>query len=200
MRFAACLPTVILSVLVLYAPASAQVVSYEVEEMRRLAGQLEDLRSALEAQQKKIRSLENQVDSLRTALREANQNTTMKLSDVVTRDDLKKLGNAIEEVDKKRIADRKLIVDEVQNQIANLASNLKPVAPPPVTTQFEAYPHTVQAGEYVSTILDAYNAEFKSKGKGQVTLEDIKKANPNMNINKIYVGQKIMIPDPGSKR
>lgn len=204
MRLAVYLPSVLLSLLALSAPApaSAQVVSYEVEELRRLAGQLEDLRSAFEAQQRKISSLERQVESLRTALRQSTESTNLKLGDAVTREDLKKLANAIEEVDKKRIADRKLIVEEVQKQLGDLASDFNktrtPVREPQLDGKF--YPHTVEAGQYLSTILDAYNAEFKAKGKGQVTLEDIKRANPTININRIYVGQKILIPDPGNKK
>ena len=201
MRTAFCL--ILLGILAAAAPQTitAQVVSYEVEEMRRLAGQVEDLRAALEAQQRKIANLERQVDTLRTALRQSTDSTSTKLSDVATRDDLKKLANVIEEVDKKRIADRNLIIEEVKKQLADLATGLsKPREPVVEKTEGVFYPHTVEAGQYLSAILDAYNANFKAKGKGQITLDDIRKANPNININRIYVGQKILIPDPGNKK
>lgn len=201
MRTAFCL--ILLGILAAAAPQTitAQVVSYEVEEMRRLAGQVEDLRAALEAQQRKIANLERQVDTLRTALRQSTDSTSTKLSDAATRDDLKKLANVIEEVDKKRIADRNLIIEEVKKQLADLATGLsKPREPVVEKTEGVFYPHTVEAGQYLSAILDAYNANFKAKGKGQITLDDIRKANPNININRIYVGQKILIPDPGNKK
>ena len=63
-------------------------------------------------------------------------------------------------------------------------------------TSSQGITYTVEKGEYLSTILDAYNAEFKKRGKGRVTLEDVKRANPTININRIYVGQEILIPDP----
>ena len=204
MKFAFCLPTILLAAFAFAAPpASTAQASYELEELRRLAGQLEDLRSAYEAQQRKISSLQNQVDTLRNALRQANDSTSTKLSEFVTRDDLKKLGNAIEEVDKNRISDRNLILEEFKKEITKLGSTARPAAVKQnteETLQGTFYEHTVKSGEYLSAILDAYNAAFKEKGKGQISMEDIRKANPKVNINRIYVGQKILIPDPSEKR
>ena len=137
-------------------------------------------------------------------LRQVNDRNDAKLAEFATRDALKSLASAIEEVDRKRIADIKLIEEQVQKTIRGLADELTPPISPPeqkvTVPPFEGkvYPHTVAKGEYLSTILDAYNAEFKKRGKGRVTLEDVKRANPTININRIYVGQEILIPDPSA--
>jgi Tfp pilus assembly protein PilO len=192
------------------APLRAQV---ELEEIKRLAGELEDLRAAYEAQHRKIVRLENDVDSLRSALRESNERATSRLSDFVTREDLKKMAEAIEEVDRKRESDRNVILEEMKNALKQVAaagssssSNSRRPAPrnpepdqPAAQQEGTFYPHKVASGETLSVILDAYNTKFKSEGRKTVTLSQVKKANPKININSIYVGQEILIPVPDKR-
>lgn len=64
-------------------------------------------------------------------------------------------------------------------------------APPKLEKGVE---HVVNKGEFFSTILAAYNAEFKKLGKKQVTQKQVLAANPNLNPNAIRVGQKVFIP------
>lgn len=206
MRFAVCLPLILLLAVAIAAPVKSHAqVSVEVEEIRRLSGQIEDLRAALEAQRRRTERLEQEVEKLRADLRQVNDRNDAKLVEFATRDALKSLASAIEEVDRKRIADVNLIKAQVEEAISKLRQGLevvKPdgptIAPPPPPFEGKVYPHTVAKGEYLSTILDAYNAEFKKRGKGRVTLEDVKRANPTININRIYVGQEILIPDPSA--
>lgn len=54
--------------------------------------------------------------------------------------------------------------------------------------------HVVSKGEFFSTILAAYNAEFKKLGKKQVTQKQVMAANPGLNPNNIRIGQKVFIP------
>lgn len=54
--------------------------------------------------------------------------------------------------------------------------------------------HVVNKGEFFSTILAAYNTEFKKLGKKQVTQKQVLAANPGLNPNNIRIGQKVFIP------
>ena len=64
-------------------------------------------------------------------------------------------------------------------------------APPKLEKGVE---HVVNKGEFFSTILAAYNAEFKKLGKKSVSEKQVLAANPRLNPNNIRVGQKIFIP------
>ena len=53
------------------------------------------------------------------------------------------------------------------------------------------YKYAVQPGDFVSTIVKAYN----EKGI-KVTVEQILKANPKLDPNRMRIGQEIIIPAP----
>lgn len=193
--------------------SQGQATAVELEEMRRLAGQVEDLREANAASMRKIAQLQSQVESLRADLRQASERQTTKLADFATREELRELAKKMQEVDQKREADKHLILEELKK----LGQTLATPAPAPTTPrprnrpveipdkpqeakELTGYPHVVQSGESLSQIVAAYNAAFKEKGKKTITLEMVKRANPKININNIYVGQEILIPEPGEKK
>ncbi len=64
---------------------------------------------------------------------------------------------------------------------------------PPATPQ-KGYEYKVQAGDTIAAIAKAYRAQGV-----KVTTDDILKANPKVDPTKLYVGQKIFIPDPNAK-
>ena len=57
----------------------------------------------------------------------------------------------------------------------------------------------MQKGDTLSGIISAYNAELKKAGKPSITLEQVKKANPKMNPDRVPVGREILIPVPQGK-
>lgn len=76
-----------------------------------------------------------------------------------------------------------------------MADRAKP-APAPQADQEGVY-HTIAAGEFVGRIIAAYNAAWKQKGgKGLITFESVKKANPKIDLDKVQIGQEIFIPLP----
>src|SRR3954462_2693731 len=89
-------------------PIAAQGLQVDVEEFKRLAAEIADLRDANSALQRRVSQLQTKVDSLQDALRQSNERQTTKLADFVTRDDLAKMAEKIREVDQRREADRKL--------------------------------------------------------------------------------------------
>lgn len=70
---------------------------------------------------------------------------------------------------------------------------VKPTEPAPPKLE-KGVEHVVNKGEFFSTILAAYNAEFKKLGKKSVSEKQVLAANPRLNPNNIRVGQKIFIP------
>jgi LysM repeat protein len=114
---------------------------------------------------------------------------------------LKKLADQVQEIDKKRQADRELILKEIENS-AKSAVRLHRKPTPTVTTN---PPPAIQApaatgkrlriqspaGDTLSIIAKAY----RDQGI-KVTTDQILKANPGLNPNSLKVGQKIFIPAP----
>ena len=86
--------------------------------------------------------------------------------------------------------------------VEKIANSPVPAPPPtrtnPAPPKFKAREHVVQSGEFLSTILAAYNAAFKKEGlKGRVSQSQVLKANPGMKADRLLAGQKLLIPEPG---
>jgi LysM repeat protein len=211
MRFAAAIFSAFLA-LSCAPELTAQALQVDLEEFKRLAGDVADLRDANRAQQTRIAALQKEVDNLRSALRESQERSTSKMGDFATREDLKKIVEQIKEMDERRDADKKLILDEFENLAKALAQTAK--APKrrepenevknsepekPIEGTFLEY--VVQPGDgSLSEILSKYNAELQKQGRPSVSLRQIAQANPKLKPDRIYVGQKIQLPVPDKKK
>ena len=104
----------------------------------------------------------------------------------------------IREVDRKRSADKELILKEMKSLVRNIPKsrpNTKPPAPTPRSQK--GFEHSVQSGETISAIIAAYNDVLKSQGaKKRITLKSVLDANPKLNPRSIQIGQILFIPDP----
>lgn len=217
MKFAAVPNLALLLLLALISPRTfAQGLQVDVEEFKRMAGEVADLREANQAQQRRIRELTSQVESLRSSLREANDRHIAKLADFVTREDLKKIVESIREVDDKRESDKKLILEQIKelgktlttplpetNKQKNNRKNSEPretTHEQPAVIEGEFYEYKVQRNEVFSKIVSDWNATLKERGKKPVSYDDVKRANPKVNVNRIYEGQKLLLPLPSDKK
>jgi LysM repeat protein len=183
------------------AQAAAAAERRENEDRyKRLNAMFEELSEAFALQQKKIGTLVDEINRLR----EENSQFQNKQSAYASREDLRKLAEKVQEIDQKREADKKLILEEIQ-RIAKIASTPPPVierktsSTKPIDTNENFYPYTVQKGDTLSGIINAYNVELKKSGKPAITLEQVKKANPKMNPDRVPVGREILIPVPKGK-
>jgi TolA-binding protein len=192
------------------------------ERYNRLSTLVEDLQVANNDLQRKIGVLEQELRKTRAELlaelskseRKADENTGR----YVTQDQLKKLVDAVNDLDKKRVEDDKRIVDEVRKLVQKIAvapgssiSAPTPSAPkaniekPAADTGTAGVPtkgfeHTVQKGEYLGTIIKAYNEALKEKGvTKKITQDMVLKANPGLNPSKMAIGSKVFIPDPSQE-
>lgn len=168
------------------------------ERFNKLAGQIEDLRANQEAITKRLEALGQAVENLRSQ-------TDKPAPNYASDEDVKRLADALKEVDRKRLDDYEKIRDELKSLGKSLAAPAPPVrkttpASLPDTTSSDkasgsdkVFEYTVKRGDTLSLIAQAYrDNNFK------VTTEQILKANPGLKPDKLRVGQKIAIPAPQS--
>lgn len=157
-------------------PASQAEVQYLREEMRRMNDRLQ----ASEAQVGDIQRF--------TYSAEANRPATASAAEVAAlREQIEALQRQVRELDAARAADKREIYDDISRKVAEIVKKATPPAPPPAkkSAQQTGYEHTVQPGETLSAIAQAYG----------VKIDTILKANNIKNANSIRVGQKLFIPD-----
>jgi Tfp pilus assembly protein FimV len=175
--------------------AGAQDAATE-ERLNKLSGRVDDLQAAQEALRRQIDALSRENASLREQL-----NNRPKVN-YATVEDLKRVADAIKDVDRRRIED----AERVHDELLKIAEKLK--APPPPTRKTapprdetpppekssgpeKGYEYVVQKGDTLSAIIQAY----REKGI-KVTQDQILKANPKLKPSRMYEGQKIWIPTP----
>jgi LysM repeat protein len=168
------------------------------ENYKILKARIEELTETKADQAKRIQSLEKQISELRTQVSKPTGN-------YATQEEVKRLAETVQEIDKKREADKELILKEI-GKLAKVISapgprtrdtkeKEKPVVDPvpPVNPDQPTFSYTVKQGDYLSTIVQAY----KEKGV-VVTVDQILKINPGLKATALYPGKKILIPDTRS--
>jgi LysM repeat protein len=178
-------------------PARAQDAATE-ERLNKLNGRIEDLMAAQESMKAQIQTLSKEIDRLRGQVNTPSGN-------YAAQDDLKRLTDAVKEIDRKRLEDYDKIKAELK-RIANAVSSSGPSSghKQPASTvedtptqntskpaSDKGFEYVVQKGDTLSVIVQAY----KEKNI-KVSTDDILKANPGLKAEKLKVGQKIFIPAP----
>jgi TolA-binding protein len=165
---------------------------------------LELLEESIAAHQKSVQSLTDEVRKLKDEidrLRNKNEGSA-------SQDSIKRLQEAIVEVDKKRLADgeriaktfedlRKLILEKPTSARApGIDTRTSPVdtrppaggpTPPPSN---KGYKYAIRSGDTLSALVTALRKEGH-----KVTSKIIMDANPGVNWNRLKVGQEIFIPE-----
>jgi uncharacterized protein YdiU (UPF0061 family) len=191
------------------------------ERDRLFNSAIENLQNTVNRQQSEINKLVNRNNEIERELRDTNAKFREALGNTVTQKQLQALIETITKVDKNRLADRDLFIEQLK-EIKKIAAE-KPapivVAPPPVNiesrpdkdktkTQDEEpvltnpngyYAYTVKSKDNLTAIVAAYNTAFKEQGKASITIDQVKKANPKINPNNIPVGKVLQIPIPSDK-
>ena len=178
------------------APACAQDAATQ-QQIDKLSGQIQDLLDAQAAQGKRIDAVEKKISDLGDKLSQPAANN------YASTDDLKKLAEQLQELAKKQQDDNDLILKEFEKLAKG--GSISPVhAPSPDIADTtnnpdsgvpqKGYEYPIQKDDTVDAIARAYRA----KGV-KVTRDQILKANPGLNPNKMVVGKTIFIPDPSAK-
>lgn len=197
------------------APASsaASIAAKEAadERYKQMTSDMEALQSDNQTLHGKIAALEQEIQTLREAQSHAPDNTGIQ-------DDLKRLAEKIQEVDKKRLEDKDAISEQIRQSIERIekmvggsGAGLSAVPPTPRETKSKAvdnstdntpappvdgFTYVIKDGDTLGAIVHAYNEEYKSKGLKPISIRQAKEANPKVDWNRLKVGQKIVIPKP----
>jgi LysM repeat protein len=169
------------------------------ERLNKLAGRIDDLTAGQEALRKQIQALEREVESLREQM-------AKPAGTYASPEDLKRLAETVKEVDRKRIEDAERIHTELLKVAKAVTAPAPPTRKPPPGSAAERSPteppatpekgfgeYTVQKGDTISLIVQAYRDK-----NIKLTTDQILKANPGLKPEKLHVGQKIWIPAPAS--
>jgi LysM repeat protein len=162
------------------------------QQIDKLSGQIQDLLDAQAAQGKRIEALEKEISDLSD---KSNQPGV-----AASPDDLKKLAEQVQEIDKKRQDDNERILKELERLDKSMGvspshKTAPSVSPTSTSTTSsgpqKGYDYTIQDKDTLSAIAKAYRAQGI-----KVTTSQILAANPGLNPNSLVVGKKIFIPAP----
>lgn len=167
--------------------ARAQDAATE-EQLNKLRSDISTLQASNVELQKRLADALKEVQELREQLARPQGN-------YAGADDVKQLAEKLREVDRKRLEDRELILEQIKKLGQTVASSAR--APrisddPPRTASAspeKGYEYTIEPGDTLSTVVAAY----REKGV-KVTVDDVLKANPTVKPTTLKVGQKIFIP------
>lgn len=168
--------------------AFAQTDDATQQQIDKLSGQIQDLEGVLAVQNKRIEALEKQISQLADKL-----NQPAPVDNSASADDLKKLAEQVQEIDKKRQADNDLILKEIE-KLGKLSNAPRPkpvVSDDTAGGNQKGYDYEIHSGDTISAIVKAY----RDQGI-KVTTDQILKANPKLDPKNMQVGQKIFIPAP----
>ena len=174
----------------------AQDASVE-ERLGRMRGYIEGLQEENSSLKKQMASMSREIQTLRE---QANQPNTS----FAAHDDVKKLAEKLQEVDRKRIEDSERIAKQIENLAKTLSSRPPSRSPRNTPSSGDAssgggggnvatgkgFNHEVASGDTLSTIAQEYSRATGTK----ITVDQILKANPKLVPEKLMVGQKIFIP------
>ncbi len=167
------------------------------DQLDKLSGQIQDVLAAQAAQEKRIEALERQISNL------GSQPNLAGASGFASQDDLQKLAQQVQEIDKKRQEDNERVLKELEHLDKALGASPPSRKSPPETTPEPlkthstgggqtGYDYTIHKGDTLLAIAKAY----RDQGV-KVTTDEILKANPGLDPKTMKVGQKIFIPAPG---
>jgi LysM repeat protein len=166
------------------------------ERFKRLESAVESLQASQERQQKRLAAVAEEIQRLREEM-------ARKPNEAVSRDELRSLEKKVVELNDKREADKRLILEQLE-KLANTPPAV-PAAPskttkPSLNPDQPGFEYVVESGEILSTIVRDFNAEFKKKGlKGTLTVDQVLKANQMKKATDLRAGQRLFIPDPSAK-
>jgi len=179
-------------------PAAAPDDSTQ-QQMDKLSATIQDMQTVLDAQNKRLDALEKKINDLSDKLGQSGGGS------VAGADDLKKLAEQVQEIDKKRQDDNEAVLKELEKLDKALGvtpSNRKTTATTSTAgtnnatggTPQKGYEYSIQEKDTLAAIAKAYRTQGV-----KVTTAQIIAANPGLNPNNLKVGQKIFIPDPNAK-
>ena len=189
----------LLTMAVVFTPRAPAQDAATQAQLDKITGEIQDVQDSLNSQDKRISALEKKISDMQEKL------STPAGNDFASADDLKKLAEQVQEIDEKRQKDNQKILDALEklskgggfhrsapeNSVnANPTPNSGEATPTATSSGNQnGYEYKIEPKNTLAAIAKAYRAQGV-----KVTVEDILKANPGLNPNKLIVGQTIIIP------
>ena len=171
---------------------------------KRMTSRIEQLEESLQAQQKRMGSLIQDIHTMREEvdrLKGRNENAA-------TQEWVKRLAEQIEEVDKKRKADNELVLTQLKAIGKGISKSITPrdpappgpaptakpekqVTPPGGPAPEKAYAYQIKSGDTLQRIV----TELRAQGY-KITQKQVMETNPGVNWNRLKIGQTVFIPPP----
>ncbi|HEV2328760.1 MAG TPA: LysM peptidoglycan-binding domain-containing protein [Verrucomicrobiae bacterium] len=194
-----CLATLTFAVIP-RAPAQDAATQAQLD---KITGDIQDVKDEMNSQDKRISALEKKISDMEDKI------NTPAGNDYASADDLKKLAEQVQEIDKKRQQDNQKILDALEklgngggghrSHVEN-SVNTNPAGTGSETSESaqassnsggpqNGYEYTIAPGNTLAAIAKAYRAQGV-----KVTVDEILKANPGLDSKHLVVGKKIFIP------
>ena len=188
------------------SPAAIAEREAAEEREKRLNTRIEDLERTVQKYQERLSAVNEELRTLRDEIgrqREANNESA-------TKENINRLRDAVEEVDKKRVEDNKKVLaalEELRDSITKSVASSTPRQPAGGSATSTKQPRTHASATntkkdtetgYEYTVVDrdtlsAITSKLRQKNI-KVTQRQIMDANPDVKWEKLQVGQKIFIP------
>jgi TolA-binding protein len=190
-------------------PAAAAAREEADERVRALTAKVENLEESILRYDERFKALTREIRNLQDEISRLGQR-----KESVAQDDLKRLAEKIEEVDRKRIEDNQKLLAAVTKMVKGVAdqaapppsggarkppvvdTGTKPPAgqepAPPGTGTEKGFKYAIKDGDTLANIVPRLRAHGL-----KVTQKQVMDANPKVNWTRLRIGQEIFIPDPG---
>jgi chromosome segregation ATPase len=182
-------------------PAAAAAAREESEaRYQRLSSRIDDLETAFQRFQKDLDKLDSQLRGIREQMSRVNDNS----QHAATQESIKRLADAVEEVDRKRLKDQESVnsaLREMEKLILKNSEGRVPSSPkkndnapksnPDVKSSGKGYEYSIRANDNAGKIAAALREQKGIK----ITAQQIIDANPGLDWTKLKIGQKIFIPE-----
>lgn len=170
------------------------------ERFRTLGARVDTLEETQQLLGKRITTLERSYGALSREIDKIKEDVAHASTRQASREELKTLVEKLQEIDKKREADKKLILENIR-ELGRLPVPASTIPKPSVERNdaSETVDYVVQPGDLLMNIISVYNDEYAKQGLGRITLEQVKRANPDLNADRILPKQVIRIPVPSKK-
>ena len=163
-------------------PSQAQDAAL-VERVNRLSVLVEDLWADKARAQKQITDLQREVDSLKQEIR--------ALKGGATQQEISDLAESIRQVERKQRENMELVAKKIEDLGKKAASQRSTPSTSGQTRSQPGWDYTVQQGNTLSAIAQAFRDKYGVK----TTADDILKANPALQADKLQINQEVFVPE-----
>jgi Rad3-related DNA helicase len=199
--------------------AAALAAQRDAEERyKRLSADVQELLDTQAVLLKRLEESRQRIDRLSDEVRSLKEEHNRTSGNAVSRDEFRKYVEKLKELDEKREADKKLILDNIKS-LANLPppaasderdkdkgnarrknnhsaerNTERPADRSTDVSEEPPYLYTVKKNDQLLTIVASYNEYFQEQGLPKITVEQVLKANPGLKADHLVAGRKIRIP------